>query len=223
MPSNPKRASKAFLLVILLGIIGGVLVTVGFFLPWEAYSPGFGPSTLIRVRGLDNKPVASVVEQTLDEYLNMSVSVTITEDNSLITGKFGFDAEVGQVIPENEDNQIIGFISTQFPNANTLVLPRESFLARTVKFSGWDILRENILHNIGFLLNWLGGVLVLLGGTALAIRVKNAVYLILVGGILAVLGIFVSINSIFSYGYYMSLVGSILCIISGVVGLKMLP
>jgi len=90
-------------------------------------------------------------------------------------------------------------------------------------WSGWDLIRTAPLDHIGILLLLIGGVSVLLGAITSVFRVKNAVYLILVGGILAVFGIPVSIGSSLSYGYYTCLVGSILCVISGVVGLKTLP
>jgi preprotein translocase subunit SecF len=96
-------------------------------------SPDFKSGTLISVTGLDNRPNASTVKQSLGGLLNTDVSVTITFDNSIITGKYGFEAEVGLVIAENEDNQIINFISTQFPGSNTLVLPRGAFLTNTFK------------------------------------------------------------------------------------------
>lgn len=101
-------------------------------------SSDFKPGTLIRVKGLDNRPNASSVEQGLKGLLNTDISVTITEDNSLITGKFGFDAEVGQVIAENGDNRIIDFISTQFSGANTLVLPRGSAITTIFRNQAYE-------------------------------------------------------------------------------------
>ena len=62
------------------------------------------------------------------------------------------------------------------------------------------------------------------GGITLAFRVRNAVYLILVGGILTAFGIDIGFAFFMpEYGYYLVTVGSMLSVISGVVGLKMLP
>jgi len=78
-------------------------------------STDFREGTLIRVRELDNRPDASAVEQEFRELLAADVSVKITEDRT--TGKFGFDAEVGRKITENEENQVTEFLSTQFLGA----------------------------------------------------------------------------------------------------------
>jgi preprotein translocase subunit SecF len=78
-------------------------------------STDFKEGALIRVGGLDNRPDANAVEQALRGLLAADVGVKITEDRT--TGKFGFDAEVSRKITENEENQVIQFISTQFVGA----------------------------------------------------------------------------------------------------------
>jgi len=102
-----------------------------------------------------------------------------------------------------------------------IFLPMEEWL----KMSGWDFIREYPSGSIGYLLLLIGGVLVLLGGTTLAFKIKSAVYLVLVGGILAIFGMNINVYSWsdMGYGYYMCLVGSIVSVVSGIVGLKKLP
>lgn len=124
-------ANQMIVIALILPLLSaGVLVfrgaSTGNFIP---LSSDFKPGTLIRVQGLDNKPSASVAGQSLSGFLNTDVSVTVTFDNSLITGKYGFEAEVGVVIPDNQDNSIIQFISTQYPGAKPQILVRGSVIA----------------------------------------------------------------------------------------------
>lgn len=88
-------------------------------------------------------------------------------------------------------------------------------------FSGWDLITEiSLLRYIGVLLLLIGGIVVLFGGIILAFKVKSAAYLILIGGILAIFGMNINVWwSDMLYGYYMCLVGSILGVISGIMGL----
>ena len=123
LSANQMIAISLILPLLSAGVLIVRNVTTGTFVP---LSSDFKPGTLIRVQGLDNKPVASVVGQNLSGFLNTDVSVTITFDNSLITGKYGFDAEVGIVIPDNQDNSITQFISTQFQGAKSQILVRGS-------------------------------------------------------------------------------------------------
>jgi len=97
------------------------------------YSSDFTEGTLIRVRELDNRPDASAVEQALKGLLAADVSLKITEDNSRTAGKFGFDAEVGRVIKENEENRVAEFLSTQFSGAKLEVLSRGSVITSIFK------------------------------------------------------------------------------------------
>lgn len=97
------------------------------------YSSDFKPGTLIRVQGLDNRPDASGVEQTLRGFLAADISVKITEDSSRTTGKFGFDAEVGREITENMENQVKEFLSTQFAGAKPEVFHKGSVITSIFK------------------------------------------------------------------------------------------
>jgi preprotein translocase subunit SecF len=128
------KANQMIAIAMIFALASGVAIVVRGI----PLSSDFKSGTLIRVTGLDNRPDATAVGQSLNGLLNTDVSVTITSDNSLITGKFGFEAEVGQVIAENEDNQIIDFISTQFPGSNTLVLPRGSFITTLFKNQAYE-------------------------------------------------------------------------------------
>jgi preprotein translocase subunit SecF len=67
------------------------------------------------VRELENRPDANAVEQALQGLLATDVSVKIIKDRT--TGRFGFDAEIGRDITENEENQVIEFLFTQFTGA----------------------------------------------------------------------------------------------------------
>lgn len=106
--------------MIVVSLIFAVFFAGVIFYRWVAFgspvplSSDFRPGTLIRVRGLDNRPDASAVEQGLKGLLAADVSITITEDSSLTTGKFGFDAEVDRPYDENENNMVTEFLSTQF-------------------------------------------------------------------------------------------------------------
>jgi preprotein translocase subunit SecF len=123
LSANQMIAISLILPLLSAGVLIVRNVTTGNFVP---LSSDFKPGTLIRVQGLENKPVASVVGQSLSGFLNTDASVTITFDNTRITGKYGFDAEVGIVIPDNQDNNITQFISTQFPGAKSQILVRGS-------------------------------------------------------------------------------------------------
>jgi len=135
LSANQMIAISLILPLLSAGVLVVRNVTTGTFVPLSA---DFKPGTLIRVQGLDNKPVASVVGQSLSGFLKTDVSVTITSNSSLITGQYGFDAEVGVVIPDNQDNNVTQFIDnniipqftpTPSSTATTQILVRGSVIA----------------------------------------------------------------------------------------------
>jgi hypothetical protein len=93
----------------------------------------------------------------------------------------------------------------------------------TFTASGWDALKASVSKNPDVLLGLIGGIIALIGGlvSAIAIKMKNLGYLILLGGILAVLAWIWSAYtmtdwSAVTYGFYIYLVGAIIALISGI-------
>jgi len=126
-------ASQMITIALILAVVSaGAILVRGIPLSAE-----FKPGTLVRVRGLDNRPDASAIEQGLRGLLAADVSVTITEDNSLTTGKFGFDADVDRPYDENENNMVTEFLSPQFAGAEIGVFSRGSVLTSIFKDQAW--------------------------------------------------------------------------------------
>ena len=118
--------------LLLAGLLAGAILVRDIPL-----SQDFRPGTLIRVRGLDNAPDAGAVEQTVEGLLATGVGVKVTEDNSLVTGRFGLDIEVGRDIDEDEENQVREVLSTEFAGAELEILPKGSVITSIFKEQAW--------------------------------------------------------------------------------------
>lgn len=121
--------------LILAALLAGAILVRGI-----PMSQDFRPGTLVRVRGLDNAPDAGAVEQTVEGLLATDVDVKVTEDTSLVTGRFGLDIEVGRDIDEYEENQVGEVLSTEFAGAELEILPKGSVITSIFKEQAWKAL-----------------------------------------------------------------------------------
>ncbi len=118
--------------VLLAVLFAGAILVRGIPL-----STDFEEGTLIRVRALDNSPDAGKVEQMVQGILIADVSVKVTEDKSLTTGRFGLDIEVGRDIDENEENRVRDALSTEFAGAELEVFHKGSSITNIFKEQAW--------------------------------------------------------------------------------------
>jgi preprotein translocase subunit SecF len=129
LSANQMIAISLILPLLSAGVLVVRYVATGTPVP---LSSDFKSGTLIRVQGLNIKPNADNVGKILSENLNTSVSVAITTNTSLTTGQFGFDAEVGLVIPP-QDNEVTQFLENNFidniAGASSQILGRGSVIA----------------------------------------------------------------------------------------------
>jgi len=125
-------------LMIAIPLLLAALLAVAILVRGIPLSTDFKEGTLIRVRGLDNAPDAGADEQTIKGLLATDVSVKVTEDTSLVTGRFGLDIEIGRVINENEENQVIGVLSTEFAGAELETSFKGSAITSIFKEQAWE-------------------------------------------------------------------------------------
>lgn len=74
----------------------------------------FTGGTLVRVRGLDDRPDLSMIEPAVENFLGSKIDLKITEDRTRQTGRFGLDLETSKVLSEEEKVELRKFLEEKF-------------------------------------------------------------------------------------------------------------